>query len=58
MFNVSAKLTLPSGLEFSVWGRNLLNESIITQASSQPLGYPTNYSSAPRTVGVTARYSF
>ena len=58
MLNISAKLTLPSGLEFSIWGRNLLDESIITQASSQALGYPTNYSSAPRTFGVTARYSF
>ncbi|QUT05718.1 TonB-dependent receptor [Sphingobium phenoxybenzoativorans] len=42
----------------SFWGRNLANEKIITNASSQAIGYPISYGQAPRTYGVTAKLSF
>ena len=42
----------------SVWGRNLLDERIIFNASSQGVGYPVSYGQAPRTYGVTARLNF
>ena len=42
----------------SVWGRNLLDERIIFNASSQAIGYPTSYGQAPRTYGVTAKVNF
>ncbi|WP_375398106.1 TonB-dependent receptor [uncultured Sphingomonas sp.] len=43
---------------FSIWGRNLLDERIIFNASSQAIGYPTSYGQAPRTYGLTARVNF
>ena len=43
---------------FSIWGRNLANENIITNASSQAVGYPISYGQAPRTYGVTAKVDF
>ncbi len=42
----------------SVWGRNLLDERIIFNASSQAIGYPTSYGQPPRTYGVTAAVNF
>ncbi|WP_375398530.1 TonB-dependent receptor [uncultured Sphingomonas sp.] len=39
----------------SIWGRNLLDERIIFNASSQAIGYPTSYGQAPRTFGLTAK---
>ena len=42
----------------SVWGRNLLDERIIFNASSQAIGYPTSYGQPPRTYGLTGRLNF
>lgn len=42
----------------SIWGRNLANEKVITNASSQAIGYPISYGQAPRTYGVTAKVEF
>ncbi len=42
----------------SIWGRNLLDERIIFNASSQAIGYPTSYGQPPRTYGVTGRLNF
>ena len=39
----------------SVWGRNLLDERIIFNASSQGVGYPVSYGQAPRTYGLTLK---
>ncbi|QEH79216.1 TonB-dependent receptor [Sphingomonas sp. C8-2] len=59
MLNASAKWTAPSGrFSLMVWGRNLLNEHVITQAPTQSFGYVATYGSPPRTYGVTARVNF
>ena len=38
--------------------RNLLNETVLNNSSSQAVGYPTSYGQPPRTYGVTGRVSF
>lgn len=50
----------PSNSNFSVgiFGRNLLNEHVITQATSQAAGYPVTYGFAPRTYGVQLQAKF
>ena len=59
MLNTSLKYTLPGDrISFSVFGKNLTNEHILAQPSTQPIGYPTTYGGAPRTYGVTARVAF
>ncbi|WP_081477047.1 TonB-dependent receptor [Sphingomonas sp. PAMC 26605] len=42
----------------SLWGRNLLDERIIFNASSQGVGYPVSYGQAPRTYGLTFKVGF
>ncbi|WP_375393240.1 TonB-dependent receptor [uncultured Sphingomonas sp.] len=42
----------------SVWGRNLLDERIIFNASSQGVGYPVSYGQAPRTFGLTLKVGY
>ena len=57
--NASIKYTFP-GKRFSVmaFGKNLLDEEVRTQPSSQGIGYPTTYGSPPRTYGIAARVQF
>ncbi len=42
-------------LSLMVWGRNLLDKKIITNASTQAPGYPATYAQPPRTFGVTGK---
>ena len=42
----------------SVWARNLANEHILNNASSQAIGYPVSYGQPPRTFGITAKVSY
>lgn len=42
----------------SVWGRNLLDEIILNNATSQAIGYPVSYAQPPRTFGITGRVDF
>lgn len=59
MLNGSVTWTSPDDhYSVSVWGRNLADERIITNASSQAIGYPISYGQAPRTFGVTAKVDF
>ena len=59
ILNTSLKYTTPGGkLSFTVFGKNLFNERVITQVSTQSLGYPATYGNAPRTYGVGASYKF
>ena len=57
--NSSVKLTLPSErYSFTLWAENLLNNAVITQATTQANEYPTSYGEAPRTYGITAHVYF
>lgn len=60
LLNASLKVTLAhSGISLSVFGRNLLDKKVISQANSQNfLGYQTAYGNAPRTYGISAQYKF
>ena len=53
-------LNLSNGFEFSVWGRNILNNRYITTVfpSVAQSGSVSGYPSQPRTYGATARYRF
>jgi iron complex outermembrane recepter protein len=53
-------LGLSNGFEFSVWGRNILNNRYITTVfpSVAQSGSISGYPSLPRTYGATARYRF
>ncbi len=42
----------------AIWGRNLLDEIILNNATSQAIGYPVSYAQPPRTFGVTAKVDF
>ena len=57
---LSASLTyaMASGMELSVWGRNLLDDRYIVQVFDSPAqaGSVTGYVNAPRTYGVSARF--
>ena len=39
----------------SVWARNLADEKVLTNASSQVIGYPVSYGGPPRTFGITGK---
>ena len=55
---VNASLTWRSAdskYSLQVWGRNLLDEIVLNNASSQAPGYPVSYGQPPRTFGVTGR---
>jgi len=58
--NLNASLTyaMDSGLEFTVWGRNLLNDRHIEMIFDSPaqIGSISGYPNQPRTYGVAARY--
>ena len=42
----------------TLWVRNLLDETIINNTTSQAVGYPTSYGGPPRTFGLTAKVDF
>lgn len=55
LLNSSLRWNLPGErISLTVFGRNLLNEKVITQAITQGLGYIAIYGNAPRTFGVGA----
>ncbi len=59
ILNTSLRWTLPGDrLSLTLFGRNLLDERIITQATTQGLGYPALYGAAPRTYGLGAEFRF
>ena len=58
--NGAVILGLSNGFEFSVWGRNILNNRYITTVfpSVAQSGSISGYPSLPRTYGATARFRF
>lgn len=42
----------------TVWGRNLLDEIVLNNGTSQAIGYPVSYGQPPRTYGLTARLNY
>lgn len=58
MVNASIRLTLPNNrVSFSIFGKNLLDETIISSPTTQTFGYDVTYA-APRTYGIAARFKF
>ena len=50
--NTSIRWTLPDNrTRLSIFAKNLFNEHVITQATTQAIGYPTAYSNQPFSVG-------
>jgi outer membrane receptor protein involved in Fe transport len=58
--NASITYTLDMGLEFTIWGRNLLDDRMIRQIFDSPaqIGSISGYPNQPRTYGATVRYKF
>ncbi len=58
--NASITYALEMGLEFSVWGRNLLDDRMIRQIFDSPaqIGSISGYPNQPRTYGASVRYRF
>jgi iron complex outermembrane receptor protein len=58
--NASITYTLEMGLEFSIWGRNLLDDRMIRQIFDSPaqIGSISGYPNQPRTYGASVRYRF
>ncbi|MCT2398880.1 TonB-dependent receptor [Novosphingobium sp. HK4-1] len=58
--NASLTYAMDNGLEFSIWGRNLLDNRSILQIFDSPAqpGSISGYPNQPRTYGVAARYRF
>lgn len=55
LMNSSLRWNLPGDrVSLTVFGRNLLNEKVISQAITQGLGYIAIYGNAPRTFGIAA----
>jgi len=56
--NGSVTFAMMNGLEFSVWGRNLLNDRTILQIFDSPAqpGSISGYPNQPRTYGMAARF--
>lgn len=42
----------------NVWGRNLLDEIVLNNGTSQAVGYPVSYGQPPRTYGVTLNVDY
>ena len=42
----------------TVWGRNLADEIVFNNGTSQAIGYPVSYGQPPRTYGITARLNY
>jgi iron complex outermembrane receptor protein len=59
-FNASAGLSLNSGVDINLWGRNLTNDEYLQSAfpAVAQSGSFSGYPNTPRTYGVTATYSF
>lgn len=59
ILNTSIKWTLPGErISLTMFARNLFDEHVITQATTQAIGYPTAYSNTPFTVGLGAQVKF
>ena len=59
MLNASLRYTLPGDqITIGIFGKNLADERILSQPSTQPAGYPTTFGVPPRTYGVNARIKF
>ena len=59
LVNASIKYTLPNNrYSLSVWGKNLLDKRVLSQAASLAQGYIAVYGNAPLTYGVTAQLKF
>ena len=59
ILNASVKWTSANErYSFSVWGRNLADEDVITNGTSQAIGYPISYGQQPQTFGITAGVNF
>lgn len=57
--NSSVRWTSPDETySVSVFGRNLLDERVISQATSQAIGYPISYGQPPRKFGIIGTVSF
>ena len=57
--NSSVRWTLPGDkLSITIFARNLLDERVITQATTQRLGYPTAYSNTPQSFGAAIDVKF
>ncbi len=57
--NASATYTLPGDrISVKVFGRNLLNERVVSATNEQTIGFSTNFSFAPRTYGVGVGFKF
>ena len=58
--NASITYAMEMGLEFSVWGRNLLDDRMIRQIFDSPaqIGSISGYPNQPRTYGASVRYRF
>ena len=50
--------SLDKHYSLTVWGRNLLNEIVLNNGTSQAIGYPVSYGQPPRTYGLTARFTY
>ncbi|WP_174291586.1 TonB-dependent receptor [Sphingomonas bacterium] len=44
--------------EVKIWARNMLDELVLNNTSSQAPGYPTSYGTPPRTFGMTGKVHF
>jgi outer membrane receptor protein involved in Fe transport len=59
IMNASVRWTSPEeAFTVTAFARNILDETYITQATTQGIGYPTSYSNAPRTFGVALGVKF
>ncbi len=58
--NASITYAMDMGLEFTIWGRNLLDDRMIRQIFDSPaqIGSISGYPNQPRTYGATVRYKF
>lgn len=58
--NASITYAMDMGLEFSIWGRNLLDDRMIRQMFDSPaqIGSISGYPNQPRTYGASVRYRF
>jgi iron complex outermembrane receptor protein len=57
--NTSVRFNLPGDrASVTLFARNLLNEHVITQSTTQGLGYPTAYSNTPLSAGAALAFKF
>lgn len=58
LLNASLGYRFAAGFTLTVFGRNILDEIVLNNGTSQAIGYPVSYGQPPRTYGVSARVSF